>query len=56
VGGGEATGVIPRNLHERNVAFTELPDLHVVGTMLERFTYRAPAVDKAALALGLDSR
>jgi hypothetical protein len=35
-GGGEVIGVIPRDLHERNVAFTELPDLRVVGTMHER--------------------
>ena len=34
--GGEVTGVIPRALVDREVAFTELPDLRVVGSMHER--------------------
>jgi uncharacterized protein (TIGR00730 family) len=34
--GGEVIGVIPRELVEKEVAFTELSDLRVVGSMHER--------------------
>ena len=34
--GGKVTGVIPRDLVERGIAMTELPDLRVVGSMHER--------------------
>jgi uncharacterized protein (TIGR00730 family) len=34
--GGEVTGVIPQSLADRNVAFTGLSDLRIVGTMHER--------------------
>ena len=34
--GGDVTGVIPKELVEKEVAFTELSDLRVVGSMHER--------------------
>ena len=34
--GGEAIGIIPRSLHDREVAHTGLTDLRVVGSMHER--------------------
>jgi len=36
VAGGEAIGVIPRSLVEREIAHKGLTDLHVVGSMHER--------------------
>ena len=43
--GGEVVGVIPRVLVEKEVAFTELQDLRVVGLMLERKTLMAELSD-----------
>lgn len=43
--GGEVIGVIPRNLHEKKVAFTGLADLRVVGTMHERKMLMAGLAD-----------
>jgi uncharacterized protein (TIGR00730 family) len=43
--GGEVIGVIPRDLYERNVAFTELPDLRVVESMHERKALMADLAD-----------
>jgi uncharacterized protein (TIGR00730 family) len=34
--GGEAIGIIPRTLTEREIAFREVTELHVVGSMHER--------------------
>lgn len=34
--GGEVTGVIPRNLVDREIAHTDVSDLHVVDSMHER--------------------
>jgi uncharacterized protein (TIGR00730 family) len=42
--GGEVIGIIPQNLVEKEVAFTELENLHVVGSMHER---KARMVDLA---------
>jgi uncharacterized protein (TIGR00730 family) len=42
---GEVIGVIPRGLHERNVAFSGLDDLRVVGTMHERKALMAELSD-----------
>lgn len=43
--GGEVIGVIPRALHERNVAFNGLTDLRVVATMHERKALMAELAD-----------
>jgi uncharacterized protein (TIGR00730 family) len=43
--GGQVTGVIPRDLVEREVAFTDLPDLRVVGSMHERKALMAELAD-----------
>ncbi len=43
--GGKVTGVIPRDLVERGVALTELPDLRVVGSMHERKALMAELSD-----------
>jgi uncharacterized protein (TIGR00730 family) len=43
--GGEVIGVIPRELHERKVAFTGLSDLRVVGSMHERKALMAELSD-----------
>jgi uncharacterized protein (TIGR00730 family) len=43
--GVEVIGVIPRELHERNVAFTGLSDLRVVGSMHERKALMAGLAD-----------
>jgi uncharacterized protein (TIGR00730 family) len=43
--GGQVTGVIPRDLVEREVAFTELSDLRVVGSMHERKGLMAELAD-----------
>ncbi len=43
--GGEVIGVIPRDLHEKKVAFTGLADLRVVGTMHERKALMAGLAD-----------
>jgi uncharacterized protein (TIGR00730 family) len=43
--GGEVVGVIPRVLVEKEVAFAELEDLRVVGSMLERKTLMAELSD-----------
>jgi uncharacterized protein (TIGR00730 family) len=42
---GEVIGVIPRELHERKVAFTGLTDLRVVGSMHERKALMAELAD-----------
>jgi hypothetical protein len=42
---GEVIGVIPRGLHERNVAFSGLDDLRVVDTMHERKALMAELAD-----------
>jgi len=44
-GGGEVIGVIPRDLHDKKVAFTGLEDLRVVGTMHERKATMAELAD-----------
>ncbi len=43
--GGEVIGVIPRNLHEKKVAFTGLSDLRVVESMHERKALMAELSD-----------
>jgi uncharacterized protein (TIGR00730 family) len=43
--GGEVIGVIPRELHEKRVAFSGLSDLRVVGTMHERKALMAELAD-----------
>ncbi len=43
--GGEVIGVIPRDLHERKVAFNGLADLRVVNTMHERKAMMAELAD-----------
>jgi len=43
--GGEVIGVIPRDLHARDVAFTGLSDLRVVGSMHERKSLMAELSD-----------
>ncbi len=43
--GGRVIGVIPRDLVDREVAFTELPDLRVVGSMHERKALMAELSD-----------
>ncbi len=43
--GGEVIGVIPRDLVERRVAYTDLPDLRVVETMHERKALMAELAD-----------
>ena len=43
--GGKVIGVIPRDLVERGVALTELPDLRVVGSMHERKALMAELSD-----------
>jgi uncharacterized protein (TIGR00730 family) len=42
---GEVIGVIPKGLHERNVAFNGLTDLRVVGSMHERKALMAELAD-----------
>jgi uncharacterized protein (TIGR00730 family) len=42
---GEVIGVIPKGLHERNVAFSGLTDLRVVGSMHERKALMAELAD-----------
>ena len=42
---GDVIGVIPRGLHERNVAFSGLGDLRVVGSMHERKALMAELAD-----------
>ncbi len=48
--GGEAIGVIPRSMVEKELAHTKLTHLHVVGTMHERKALMADLAD-AFLAL-----
>ena len=43
--GAEVIGVIPRELHEKRIAFSELSDLRVVGTMHERKALMAELAD-----------
>ncbi len=43
--GGEVIGVIPKALAKKKVAFTELPDLRVVGSMHERKALMAELAD-----------
>lgn len=43
--GGQVTGVIPRDLVARKVAYTDLPDLRVVETMHERKALMAELAD-----------
>ena len=43
--GGQVTGVIPKSLVDREVAFTELPDLRIVGSMHERKALMAELAD-----------
>jgi hypothetical protein len=43
--GGEVIGVIPRELHEKKVAFSGLADLRVVGSMHERKALMAELSD-----------
>jgi uncharacterized protein (TIGR00730 family) len=43
--GGEVIGVIPRELVDKEVAFVELPDLRVVGSMHERKALMAELAD-----------
>lgn len=43
--GGEVTGVIPKDLADRKVAFTGLSDLRIVGTMHERKALMAELSD-----------
>jgi uncharacterized protein (TIGR00730 family) len=43
--GGDVIGVIPKELHERKVAFTGLSDLRVVGSMHERKMLMAELAD-----------
>ena len=44
-GGGEVIGVMPRDLVEREMAWTELPDLRIVGSMHERKALMADLSD-----------
>jgi hypothetical protein len=43
--GGEVIGVMPRDLVEREIAFTELSDLRIVGSMHERKALMADLAD-----------
>ncbi len=43
--GGEVIGVIPRELVDKEVAFRELPDLRIVGSMHERKALMAELAD-----------
>jgi uncharacterized protein (TIGR00730 family) len=43
--GGRVTGVIPKKLYEKEVAFTEISDLRVVGSMHERKAMMAELSD-----------
>ena len=43
--GGKVIGVIPRDLVDREVAFTDLPDLRIVGSMHERKALMAELSD-----------
>lgn len=43
--GGEVVGIIPRDLFEKEVAFTDLIDLRVVGSMHERKALMADLAD-----------
>lgn len=43
--GGEVIGVIPKALADREVAFTELPDLRVVNSMHNRKALMADLSD-----------
>jgi len=43
--GGEVIGVIPKRLFDMEVAFTDLPDLRVVGSMHERKALMAELAD-----------
>jgi uncharacterized protein (TIGR00730 family) len=43
--GGQVTGVIPVGLSQKEIAFTELPDLRVVQTMHERKAMMADLAD-----------
>ena len=43
--GGEVIGVIPRELFEKNVAYSDSGDLRVVGTMHERKALMAALAD-----------
>jgi uncharacterized protein (TIGR00730 family) len=44
-GGGQVTGIIPRELVDKEVAFTELTDLRIVGSMHERKAAMADLAD-----------
>ncbi len=44
-GGGEVIGVIPRDMVEKELAYTEIRDLRVVGTMHERKALMAGLAD-----------
>jgi len=44
-GGGEVVGVIPSGMVERELAYRELPDLRVVGSMHERKALMADLAD-----------
>ena len=43
--GGDVVGVIPKSLYEMEVAFEDLPTLHVVGSMHERKALMAELAD-----------
>jgi uncharacterized protein (TIGR00730 family) len=43
--GGAVTGVIPQELADRELAFTEVPDLRIVGSMHERKALMAELAD-----------
>ena len=48
--GGQVTGVMPRSLVEKEVAFTELADLRVVDSMHERKALMVELSDGRCLA------
>jgi uncharacterized protein (TIGR00730 family) len=50
--GGEATGVIPRDLADKEIAHTSLTKLHVVGSMHERKAMMADLADAFILLPG----
>jgi uncharacterized protein (TIGR00730 family) len=51
-GGGEAIGVIPRDLADKEIAHTSLTKLHVVGSMHERKAMMADLADAFILLPG----
>ena len=50
--GGEAIGVIPRDLADKEIAHNSLTKLHIVGSMHERKTMMADLADAFVLLPG----